>query len=253
MARTPSPSTCAPGSPRASRRGSTIPSSAQVDDPHIQVVAHHLARHGASVFFADGRELGRGAEISFRPDAPEATEWRRRDGVTMRLGDAAAVWLRRFNHPEAPGAVVDPIERRFIRQEWAALLPATLGLLTIPTINPVYAGAQATKPRQLALALRAGLAVPETLIASSPRSAPAIFQRRVSGTRELRITVVRERVFAAEVSTPLVDGRADQASSWIPHALPAAIEAASGHSWPSCPCGSKSRPASPSPRRSPTS
>src|SRR6185503_1800678 len=53
--------------------------------------------------------------------------------------------------------------------------------------------------------------------------APTIFQRRVDGTRELRITVVGERLFAAEFSTGLTDGRLDRAVSHTRHDLPTAV------------------------------
>lgn len=58
--------------------------------------------------------------------------------------------------------------------------------------------------------------------------APTIFQRRVSGTRELRITAAGDRVFAAEYSTTFVDGRTDGAASYVPHQLPASVEARLG-------------------------
>jgi hypothetical protein len=52
---------------------------------------------------------------------------------------------------------------------------------------------------------------------------PTIFQGRVDGTRELRITVVGERLFAAEYSTRFVDGRLDQATSHVAHELPDSV------------------------------
>ena len=48
----------------------------------------------------------------------------------------------------------------------------------------------------------------------------------MSGTRELRITVAGERVFAAEFRTELVDGRLDRASAYAPHTLPRSVERA---------------------------
>jgi hypothetical protein len=52
---------------------------------------------------------------------------------------------------------------------------------------------------------------------------PSIFQRRIDGTRELRITAVGERLFAAEFSTTFADGRLDQAVTHLPHELPVSI------------------------------
>lgn len=237
----------------------------QADDWHARVVAHHLQKRGAPVFIADVRELGTGAELSFWPDAPERTEWRRRDGAAVRMGDVGAIWYRRTYPPETPAEVDDLEERRFIAAEWATFVRGVFASLDVPTINPLEPMLHATKPYQLVLARRVGLSVPETLITSSPRRArelvtdgaaiihkvmtaprgrflatkawteedarhlhdlelaPTIFQRRVQGTRELRITAVGERLFAAEYTTSFVDGRTDMAADYVAHELPPSV------------------------------
>jgi glutathione synthase/RimK-type ligase-like ATP-grasp enzyme len=52
---------------------------------------------------------------------------------------------------------------------------------------------------------------------------PTIFQRRVEGTREVRITAVGERLFAAELSSPMIDARLDAAATYTPHPLPPSV------------------------------
>lgn len=237
----------------------------QSDDYHARVVSHHLRQRGAPVFIADVRELGVGGELSFWPEAPERTEWRRRDGGSVRLGEAGAIWYRRTYPPETPVEVGDREERRFIATEWSTFIRGVFASLDVPTVNPLEPMLRATKPYQLALARRVGLSVPDTLITSSPRRvlefvakgegtvhkvmtpprgrffatklwtdadtaylddlelAPTIFQRKVAGTRELRITVVGERLFAAEYRTEFIDGRTDMAADYVQHALPASV------------------------------
>jgi hypothetical protein len=237
----------------------------QIRDYHTRVVKFHLEQRGARVFIADPSELGTGAELSFCPQAPERTEWRRRDGAVMRMSEAEAIWFRPKHPPVTPSEVDERSDRQFIAREWGELVRGMFTSCDVPMINPFHAMLNATKPYQLTMACRAGLAVPDTLITSSTRRvlefvagpgevvhktitgmderllatkrwddgdaqslhelelAPTIFQRRVDGTRELRITVVGERVFAAEFSTEFADGRLDHAVSHVPHELPLSV------------------------------
>jgi hypothetical protein len=55
--------------------------------------------------------------------------------------------------------------------------------------------------------------------------APIILQRQVTGTQELRITIVGDECFAAEFEpSGHVDGRLDSATPYRPHQLPAEVE-----------------------------
>jgi hypothetical protein len=234
-------------------------------DPHVRAVKAHLEKRGVGVFVADPAELGEGAELSFWPEAPERTEWRRSDRTVLRMSEARAIWYRPKAPPTTPIEVDDREDRRFIEREWHELIRGVFMSSEVPQINPFHAMTTATKPHQLAAAYRVGLAVPDTLITSSARRVltfvdqagdvvhkvmtapddrllatkrwedddakslhalelcPAIFQRRVDGMRELRITAVGERLFAAEFSTTFVDGRLDLAASHVPHELPPSV------------------------------
>jgi hypothetical protein len=234
-------------------------------DVHVRVVKDHLEKKGARVFVCDPHELGAGADLSFWPQAPERTEWRRRDGTMMRLSDVRAVWFRPKVSPGVPLDVTALADRQFIEGEWSALIRGAFLAFGAPQINPFRAMVEATKPYQMRLARAVGLAVPETLITSSARRArefvagpgdvvhkvmaapddrllatkqweaadadwwhalelcPSIFQRQIAGTRELRITAVGERLFAAEFSPAFVDGRLDAAAPHVAHELPRAV------------------------------
>lgn len=234
---------------------------------HARLVGNHLQKRGARVFIADVQELGAGAEISFCPNSPKESEWRRRNGEVLRMSEASVVWYRPGNSPDIPIELSDQRERPFVAREWRELVCGLLTSLDVPMINPFHAAADATKPYQLVLARRVGLAVPDTIVTNSARRAmefvtasgcavhktltgiagrtlatkrwdddarflhelelaPTILQRRVDGTRELRITAVGDRLFAAEFSTPFVDARLDRAVTHVPHELPTHVERA---------------------------
>lgn len=235
------------------------------NDQHVRVVSNHLEGKGARVFIADVHELGAGAELSFSPESADATEWRRPCGHVLRMSDVGAIWYRPGRSPDVPAALSDADEHRFAVRQWRELITGVLTSFDVPMINSFAAMSKATKPHQLALARRVGLAVPETIITSSAQRvmdfmggdedvvhktivgmpdrilatkrwdtadarllhdlelAPTIFQRRVHGTRELRITAVGDRLFAAEFSTTFADGRLDRAVTHVPHELPVSV------------------------------
>src|SRR6185503_5641548 len=115
-----------------------------------RVVKCQLEKRGANVFIADVSELGAGAEISFFPEAPERTEWRRRDGTAMRMSEAEAIWFRPGDSAQIPAEVDDREDRRFSAREWRELVHGTFMSCGAPMINPFHATLNATKPYQLA-------------------------------------------------------------------------------------------------------
>jgi hypothetical protein len=238
---------------------------AQRRDVHAQTVRSHLEGRGAAVVVLDPNELGRGAELTFSPHSAGACQWRRCDGTAVSLAEIGAAWLRPKAGPMAHAAVGEGSDRRFILREWSELFRGWLSGFGVPLINPPRAVVRASKPVQLVAAMRAGLAVPETVFTSDLEQAkalaagpgptlhkpmtpppdalhptkllseadlafgpelalaPTIFQRRVPGNRELRITAVGERLFASEFRTELVDGRLDHAVPHAPHDLPRSV------------------------------
>lgn len=141
------------------------------EDYHTRCVQYELEKHGDTVFVADVTELSRGAELAFSPHDPEATEWRRRDGSSIRIGTADVVWFRRNLLAVPPPAVTDLDDRRFIAREWHQLITGAFDSISARLVDLPAAGLSATKPRQLALARLAGMRVPATLITSSSQKA----------------------------------------------------------------------------------
>jgi hypothetical protein len=137
------------------------------DDYHTACVKYELEQRGNTVFVADVTELSHGAELAFSPHQPDAAEWRRTDGSAIRIATADVVWFRRFFPTVPPATVTDASDRRFIMREWNQLVLGAFDSISARFVDAPTATGSATKPRQLALAHRAGLRVPATLITSS--------------------------------------------------------------------------------------
>jgi hypothetical protein len=167
------------------------------NDFHARVVAHLLGRRGVPTFIADPTEIGNGAELSFWPADPAKTEWRRSDGASVRFADVRALWLRRLYPPNITADVSDVMERSFMTREWWELLHGMIESLDAPVINPRTMALVATKPRQLAVARRCGLSVPDTLITSSARRA-AEFVRGEGVTVHKTLTPIPDRFLATK-------------------------------------------------------
>jgi MvdD-like protein with pre-ATP grasp domain len=143
-------------------------------------------------------------------------------GIFASLHDA---WF--VNLPERQSAAVKPLQLR-LAQQLGLRVPDTL-----ITNDPVAAAAfielheervvhkTLSPPRHRFLATKAW-SVSDCEMLDNLVLAPTIFQEMVTDCRELRITVIGERVFAAEFRPPagLIDGRLDLQTPYRPHTLP---------------------------------
>ena len=231
-------------------------------DPHIRVIAQRLAQKGTGVFVADPSELGAGAEITFDPKSADLFEWQKTDGTRLRSSEVSALWFRPGTSPtihaelhnerayvarewhELVRAVVtsldvptlNPVEAQIRATKPYQLVAARRAGLDVPETIITNSATRAIQ-----LVATGGPVVHKTLIGMGRTLAtkawgsceqelrhelvlaPTILQRRVSGNREVRVTAVGERLFAAEFSSALVDGRLDHARSHSRHELPASI------------------------------
>jgi len=89
------------------------------------------------------------------------------------LSTLRSIWWRRPAAPTIPGSVRGEYLRAYCRSESDQLFRGTLSALRVPIHNDPDAEDRARKPAQLALATRLGLAIPSTLITSSPAEAAA--------------------------------------------------------------------------------
>lgn len=131
------------------------------------------------------------------------------------------------NDPDRQGAAVKPLQLR-LAERLGLRIPDTL-----ITNDPEEAAAfidrherrvvhkALSPPRHRFLATKAWSESDRPLL-DTLVLAPAIFQETVTDCRELRLTVIGDRVFAAEFrpAAGLIDGRLDLATAYRPHTLP---------------------------------
>jgi hypothetical protein len=131
------------------------------------------------------------------------------------------------NVPDRQSAAVKPLQLR-LAQQLGLRVPDTL-----ITNDPVAAATfielhkervvhkTLSAPRHRFLATKAWSAADREML-DNLVLAPTIFQEMITNCRELRITVIGERVFAAEFRPPsgLIDGRLDLQTPYRPHTLP---------------------------------
>jgi hypothetical protein len=153
-------------------------------------------------------------------------EWTEMIGGALASLDGA--WF--VNDPDRERAAVKPLQLR-LAQSLGLRIPDTL-----ITNDPVAAAAFIERheervvhktlaaPRHRFLPTKAWSASDRDVLANLALG-PTIFQEMVTGCRELRITVIGDRVFAAEFrpAADLIDGRLDVRTPYRPHPLPADV------------------------------
>ncbi|MEV6228726.1 MvdC/MvdD family ATP grasp protein [Saccharopolyspora shandongensis] len=147
-------------------------------DVHARVVADRLRRRGKPVAILDMSTLAADEFLSYPIGragiAPRITA---ADGRVVDFGAVEAIWYRRFHEVAIPPDVGDADDRAFVRHEWQDALNGIFLGLKCRSINPLLGQLAATKPRQLELARRTGLRVPETLITNDPDRLEGFLER----------------------------------------------------------------------------
>jgi glutathione synthase/RimK-type ligase-like ATP-grasp enzyme len=172
------------------------------DNPHVEAVLQHV-RRPVTVFDVADFPSRASLEINFgngadrlRLVADERSE--------IAIEDVGAVWYRRERPLELDPALTDPTSRLFAWSESTEALTGVWRALDCFWMNPPAADeAGQRKVRQLQLARRAGLSVPETLITNDPSAALAFAAER------LERGVIRKafrNISEAPRSTALVTG-----------------------------------------------
>jgi len=242
------------------------------EDAHALHITQLLQRRGRDVSSLSRADFGRGASIAFHPEASRGAITLD-DGTRIVSEDVSAVWYRRPGRVRVNPAIRDDLDRAFADTEWTHALDSFFTIAFRRIISPPLKQRAATKPVQLALAVRAGLPVPDTLITSDPNQAaafaqkwhgavvhkamtapphrfldtrawdadaarqlddlalcPTIFQARIFGPADVRVTVVDKQVFAACIETARgragVDSRLDHDAPCTPYELPRAVKSA---------------------------
>jgi hypothetical protein len=140
------------------------------DNPHVQAVLRHVSRP-VTVFDVADFPSRASLEVRFGDGIDRlrlVTEGRRE----LPIEDVGAVWYRRERPLELDPALTDPTSRLFAWSESNEALTGLWRALDCFWMNPPAADeAGHRKIRQLQLARRVGLSVPETLITNDPSSA----------------------------------------------------------------------------------
>jgi glutathione synthase/RimK-type ligase-like ATP-grasp enzyme len=136
------------------------------DDIHALSVAADIESARAEAVILDMDEFGTGALLSHSIGRGESGNITTKAGRRIGLEEISSIWVRRVGRPRPGPEVRDPDDRGFVLREWNAAIDGVLASAGIELVSPVWAQNAAVKPLQLALARRAGLRVPDTLISN---------------------------------------------------------------------------------------
>jgi hypothetical protein len=142
------------------------------DNPHVQAVLRHVSRP-TTVFDVADFPARASIEVRFsdRCDRLRLVAEGRHE---IPIEDVGAVWYRRERPLELDPALTDPTSRLFAWSESNEALTGVWRALDCFWMNPPAADEVGQrKVRQLQLARRVGLPIPETLITNDPSSARA--------------------------------------------------------------------------------
>jgi hypothetical protein len=135
-------------------------------DPQVDRVVEELARRDVPVFRTDlaafPQRLALDAQLG--PDGWCGTLVT--DRRTVRLEDIRSIWYRHPSHFELPEGMSRP-ERRHAAAEARVGVAGVLCSLDVLWVNYPSREADALKPRQLDVARRCGLRVPETKVTNT--------------------------------------------------------------------------------------
>jgi hypothetical protein len=146
------------------------------EDSHARHIMQLLQRRGRDVASLSRADFGSEASIEFHPEARRGAI-RLGDRTMIVSEDVSAVWYRRPGRVLVNPAIRDEFDRAFADTEWTQALDSFSTVAFRRIISPPLKQRAATKPMQLALAARAGLRVPETLVTSDPDEAAAFAQK----------------------------------------------------------------------------
>lgn len=234
-------------------------------DRHARVVARYLSRRGVPVFIGDVMEFSSGARLSthqgqaewrrrdgtvanlvetravwcrrnFTPNFDPALrdlcdrEFVRRQWTELLWGTVCGLGVPLVNDPYRQQGSTKPLQLALARR-LGLRVPETLisnDANTVRTFVDSHHGHVIHKTLSPAmdqiLFTKRWDAGDATALASLDL-APAIFQEQIGGDREVRVTIIGERLFAAEFEVGgQVDGRTDADLPFQPHVLPRDVQ-----------------------------
>jgi hypothetical protein len=151
------------------------------DDWHAILTEAALKRRGHRVLRYFGTDFPERAEIEYTYEKGEAALRLHTIDGSFALSEFDVVWNRRMLGPKVPAAI-DPRDREYVSQQ-IRFADASLRSMLRESfwINPYDAARNADhKPKQLQLALRNGLKIPETLVSNRPEAIRSFIDRHPS-------------------------------------------------------------------------
>jgi glutathione synthase/RimK-type ligase-like ATP-grasp enzyme len=164
------------------------------DDVHARSVAAEIESAKGEAVILDMDEFGTGGLLSHRIGRGESGAITARAGRRIAFEEIGAIWARRVGWPRPDPQVRDPDDRSFVVREWDAAVDGLLAAAGIELVNPVWAQNAAVKPLQLALARRAGLRVPDTLISNQRETVERFVDEHRGRVVHKVLTVAKEGV-----------------------------------------------------------
>jgi glutathione synthase/RimK-type ligase-like ATP-grasp enzyme len=135
-------------------------------DIHARSVAADIESARAEAVILDMDEFGTGALLSHSIGRGQSGDITTNAGRRIAFEEIGSIWVRRVGRPRPGPEVRDPDDRSFVLREWKTAIDGLLASAGVELVSPVWAQDAAVKPLQLALARRAGLRVPDTLISN---------------------------------------------------------------------------------------
>jgi hypothetical protein len=144
-------------------------------DPHARAVRAELMHRGLSTALLDTTQLGPGTRVLHVATGPVAVCLP--SGQLIRADEVTAVWHRRRFLSADIERCVTGRTATFLWRQWRDCLDGFLGALSVPCVNPIPAERWAVKPRQLNVAVRCGLRVPETVVTNDAQVVRCFVER----------------------------------------------------------------------------
>lgn len=162
-------------------------------DPQVDRVVEVLTERGVLVFRTDLAMFPQSLTLDARLHADGWDGDLANDHRSVRLRDICSVWYRHPSHFVLPDGM-SSAERRHAAIEARVGIAGVLSSLDVLWVNYPSREADALKPRQLDVARRCGLSVPETLVTNRP-DAVRSFAKTIDGplaTKNLSAATIAE-------------------------------------------------------------
>ena len=133
------------------------------DDVHSILVKKQLESQGNSARIFDIGDFSNGSFLNYQIGEKSIREFIDSDSSKIDLTQVTSIWFRRPRYPQLTNIIPIKEDRSFGCREWINVITCILSL-DVKCVNPLNYQESANKPKQLEVARRCGLLVPDTLI-----------------------------------------------------------------------------------------